>query len=253
MTDSPTDKVALVTGAGIRLGKEIALHLAKKDYKIALHYCSSKDQAQDVAKEIQKLNQECQLFPLDFSQNNNYMEYLTSIQQHMGKLELIINSASLYTEASINESTQDQFEKMFRVNLQAPFFLSQAFYRCCQKGDIINIIDNKIHFNQYQYSYYLLSKKALAELTKMAALEFSPNIRVNAIAPGVIYPKKSRTKEYIAWRIKEIPLGFQGEIADILQGIDYLLNSKFITGQILTIDGGESIKNTGKNFSSYKE
>lgn len=253
MTNPPAAKLALVTGAGIRLGREIALHLAHEGYGIALHYCSSEEQAQDVAKEIRNLNQNCQLFPLDFSQNNNFIEYLTTIQQNMGNLDLLINSASLYTEASIGESTQDQFERMFRVNLQAPFFLSQAFYKCGHKGEIINIIDNKIHFNQYQYSYYLLSKKALAEFTKMAALEFSPHIRVNAIAPGVIYPKKSRTQEYIAWRIKEIPLGIKGEITDILQGIDYLINSKFITGQILTIDGGESIKNTGQNFSSYKE
>ncbi|MBA3537682.1 MAG: SDR family NAD(P)-dependent oxidoreductase, partial [Tatlockia sp.] len=102
MTESPTDKVALVTGAGVRLGKEIALHLAKKGYKIALHYCSSEDQAQNVAQDLRNLNQYCQLFPLDFSQNNNYMEYLTNIQQRMGRLELIINSASLYTEASID-------------------------------------------------------------------------------------------------------------------------------------------------------
>ncbi|MBA2656200.1 MAG: SDR family oxidoreductase [Tatlockia sp.] len=253
MAEPGEDRVALVTGSGLRLGKDIALHLAKKGYKIALHYCASEAQAQDSLEEIKAINQDCQLFPLDFSKNNNYEEYLQAIEQRLGRLKLLVNSASYYTEATIQKATQAQFEKMFRINLQAPFFLSQAFYNLVQKGSIINIIDNKMHFNQYQYSHYLLSKKALAEFTKMAALEFAPRVRVNGIAPGVIMPKGSRTKEYLAWRIKGIPLGFQGDSADILQGIDYLLSSYFVTGEILTIDGGESANKVGNNFSSFQE
>ena len=120
-------------------------------------------------------------------------------------------------------------------------------------GNIINILDNKIEFNQPQYAAYVLTKKALAEFTKLAALEFAPDIRVNGVAPGVVLPAGSRSKEYIDWRVQAIPLKKQGKTRNITDALLHLLDNDFISGQILVVDGGESITNEGLNAGAYQD
>ena len=97
----------------------------------------------------------------------------------------------------------------------------------------------------------MLSKKSLADFTKIAAIEFAPKIRVNAIAPGVILPGDQRTTDYLAWRVEGIPLKKQGEVEDLLKAMKYIINSNFITGQILTVDGGEGINHQGLNAEQF--
>lgn len=133
-----------------------------------------------------------------------------------------------------------------------PYFLTKAFALQCKTGSVINIIDNKIAFNQYQYSAYLLSKKALAEMTKLAALELAPAVRVNGLAPGVVLPASVRTQKYIDWRIEGIPVKRQGNTNNITQALYYLLDNDFMCGQILTVDGGESLTNIGQNAANHE-
>jgi NAD(P)-dependent dehydrogenase (short-subunit alcohol dehydrogenase family) len=149
-------------------------------------------------------------------------------------------------------TSEEVLEKQFKVNLMTPYFLTKAFAKQCKTGSVINIIDNKIAFNQYQYSAYLLSKKSLAEFTKLAALELAPAVRVNALAPGVVLPASERSQDYIDWRVSGIPVQKQGTTENITQALYYLLDNDFICGQILTVDGGESLTNTGQNAASYE-
>lgn len=251
MNNPSQKKAALVTGSAIRLGKAIAVDLAKAGYDIALHYNSSAAPALETQKEIQALGVECQIFKQDLQMADDLTAFVGRVKNAMPHLNVLVNSASAYENATIADSTVDLFDTQFAVNLRAPFFLTRGFAQVCESGSIINICDNKIGFNQFEYAAYLLSKKALAEMTRMAALEFAPNIRVNGVAPGVVLPAGTRSDEYIEWRIQGIPLKMQGDTKHITQAVLALLDNHFMTGQILVVDGGESITNAGQNAAQF--
>lgn len=248
---------ALVTGGGTRLGRAFCQHLAAKGYNIAVHYNSSAVEAETVKQQVEQLGVECDLFGMDFLSADDYSGLIKSVAERFPDFDLLVNSASLYHQQPIEETTRASFDSQFNVNLGAPFFLTRAFARLIKgkesRGNIINIIDNKVAFNQYHYAAYLLTKKSLAELTRMAAIELAPAIRVNGIAPGVIMPMESRTSDYLDWRIQGIPLQQQGAVTDLTRAMDFLLDSPFVTGQIITVDGGESLTNTGRNAGEYDE
>lgn len=243
---------ALVTGGAIRLGKVFSKALAEAGYNIAIHYNSSSEAASETAELCRQTGVECEIFQFDFNQADGVGELITRVYKRFPDLNVLINSASVYDQASMMETTEDVLEKQFKVNLMTPYFLTKAFAKQCKTGSVINIIDNKIAFNQYQYSAYLLSKKSLAEFTKLAALELAPAIRVNALAPGVVLPAGERTQDYIDWRVRGIPVQRQGTTENIIQALRYLLDNDFICGQVLTVDGGESLTNTGQNAANYE-
>lgn len=242
---------ALVTGSAIRLGKEIALALAKDGYDIAIHYRSSEAAAQATVEEIKAVGVNCSAFQFDLTQTKAIPAFVEKVKNAFPHLSVLVNSASSYNPANIKDTTPDMFDLEFTTNLKAPFFLSQAFVKQIQQGNIINIIDNKIGYHQYPYAAYLLAKKTLAAFTQMAALEFAPNFRVNGVAPGVVFPASSRTSDYIQWRIDGIPIQKQGHFSNITAGILSLLNNDFINGQILVIDGGENINVVGRHSENY--
>lgn len=254
-TTAPTDPsprpAALVTGGAVRLGRAIVLALAGAGYDIALHYGRSAEAAEATAAEVRALGVACHLLPADLADVEALPELMRAARAALPNLAALVNSASAYTQAPIAETTATIFDQQFAVNLRAPFFLTQAFAREVGRGHVINIVDNKIAFNQNAYAAYLLAKKTLAEFTRMAALEFAPQIAVNGVAPGVVLPASSRSPEYIAWRVGGIPLRRQGETDDITGAILYLLGSRFVTGQVLLVDGGESLTNTGQNAAQF--
>lgn len=243
----------LITGSAIRLGRAIALSFAKRGYDIALHYNSSESDALNTYNDIKQFGVECKLFKFDLSDTNNLEQNFENVIKEFPNLNILVNSASAYIQANINETKITDYEKLFDINLKAPFFLSQYFSQKCKKGNIINIIDNKIGFNQNTYSAYLLTKKSLSDLTKLCAVEFAPKIRVNGIAPGVVMPAQTRSEEYINYRINGIPLKIKGNEDNITETIFFILDNKFITGQIITVDGGENILNMGLNAGSYNQ
>ncbi len=243
---------ALVTGGAVRLGKVFSNALAEAGYNIAIHYNSSNQTASDTAELCRQTGVECDIFQFDFNQPDDVGELITCVYKRFPDLNVLINSASVYDQATMMDTTEELLEKQFKVNLMAPYFLTKAFAKQCKTGSVINIIDNKIAFNQYQYSAYLLSKKSLAEFTKLAALELAPAVRVNALAPGVVLPASERTQDYIDWRVKGIPVQRQGTAENITQALHYLLDNEFICGQILTVDGGESLTNAGQNAANYE-
>jgi pteridine reductase len=244
-------KAALVTGGAIRVGKGIALALAKQGYDIALHFHSSVDAAKEIQHQIQQLNVKCELFQADLTNPDTIKSLIQKVVEAFPYLNVLINSASTYQQAMIQDTTVDIFNEQMAMNLRAPFFLIKNFANFCKKGNIINIIDNKMGFNQFQYAAYLLAKKALAELTKMAAIEFAPHIRINGVAPGTVLPIASRTEEYNNWRKQGIPLQRFADIKEINQAILSLIENEYITGHILVVDGGELLTNTGRNTLNF--
>ena len=242
---------ALVTGGAVRLGRAIAVSLAEAGYDIALHYNTSEAEAHAAAVEIRDRGVSCELFRCDLGDTAGLERLIANARATFGNLDVLINSASTYESGTISETTEELLDRMWAVNYKAPFFLMKAFRERVEDGSIVNVLDNKIAFNQYHYAAYLASKKALAELTKMAALEFAPRIRVNAVAPGVILPAAIRTPEYLQWRRLGIPVSEAGHPRHVCEAIRYLLTNRFLTGQILFVDGGEAIDVVGRNATTF--
>lgn len=252
-TQQGSRPAALVTGAGTRLGSQFATHLARLGYDIALHCNRSQDSAREVVAGIEAVGAEAAILPLDFAAAPDAGAYIAKVRQRFPRLSCLVNSASAYDAAPIAQTTAELLEQQFRVNLFAPFFLTQAFAHQVASGQVINIIDNKAAFNQYHYAAYLLAKKSLADFTRMAAMEYAPRIRINGIAPGVVLPMASRKDDYLQWRTEGIPLQHTGEPGHLLSALEYLLSNDFVCGQILYVDGGETQNHIGRNAETYAQ
>ncbi|MES2677661.1 MAG: SDR family oxidoreductase [Pseudomonadota bacterium] len=241
---------ALITGGAKRIGKEIALHLAKQGYDLVIHYNHSEIEAKDLQKQIQKLGVNCEVVKADFLDRAE-VEALVVRMKQIKNWNLLINNASIFYQSNFLTSNIEEFEKNFAVHLKIPAILSKALAENCQQnqhsGNIINMIDKNIARYETKYFDYLLSKKSLAEFTKMLALQLAPQVRVNGIAPGFILNSvdekdpESETRKLLA----KIPLHTKASENDIANGVQYLLTNNFITGHILFIDGGASLNHAG--------
>ena len=252
MSDLIERPTALVTGGATRLGFSFAYALAEVGYDIALHYHQSADNAQQAAEAIKSLGVTCKTFPYDLSGESP--EGLIELVLHdFSSLDLLINNASVYEAATIAHTDMALLKQQFSVNFFAPLLLTSVFANQCVKGNVINILDNKIAFQQNHYAAYLLSKKALSEFTQLAAIEFAPNLRINGIAPGVVMPGDGRTDDYVRWRVDGIPLNRQGGVDDLISAMHYLLNNDFVTGQVLIVDGGEGLNHQGRNAEQFSD
>lgn len=234
---------ALITGAAKRIGKSIALHLAEQGWNLALHYNASEAEVQLFQSELADKypDQRFEIFRADLEDTNEVELLIPMVLASMANIDLLVNNASVFEPSKIGETDAALFDRQIQVNLRAPFLLIGRFSQLIGKGSIINICDTRIVTNQSSFAAYTLSKKALWELTKMAALEFGPDIRVNAIAPGLSLPPEGKDGEYL-WKLAEnIAMKRPGGIDSILKSIDYIQNNSYLTGQLLFCDGGENL------------
>jgi pteridine reductase len=235
------NKAALVTGGAIRIGREIALSLAAAGWDVVLHYSSSAEDARRTADEIRGLGVDCQLIGCDLADSRRMLELLPAAVGLAPGLELLVNNASLFERSPLVETETELFDSHMAVNLRAPFFLTRDFARLCGQGQVLNLLDTRIVRNELAYAAYTLTKKALAELTRMAARELAPRIRVNAVAPGLILPSAGGDSEQFERMAARIPLECHGHPRQIAEAAMYLIGSEFVTGQIIHVDGGEHL------------
>lgn len=236
-------KTALITGAAKRVGKALALHLANQGWNIAIHYNSSADEAIDFRNKLAEIyiHQKFELFQTNLAQSGEVELLIPQVIQKMGKIDLLINNASVFEPSSIASSSCEFFDRQMNVNFRAPFILTRDFAKIVKHGLIINFTDTRIVTNQSSFAAYSLSKKALWELTKMAALEFGPDIRINAIAPGLTLPPEDKGEDYL-WNLAgKIAMKRPGGLEPILKSLDYIINNDYLTGQILFCDGGQNL------------
>lgn len=234
-------RAALITGGAQRIGKEIALFLFKKHYKIALHYNKSKEAAEEVAQYINKNGGECFLFQCDLCNAASYAGLISEVFDTFQGCVLLINNASVFERAHFHETDEEGFDRQFNINFKAPFFLSRHFAKHCGEGHIINLLDTKVSRNHAPYFVYSLTKKALLEFTKLAAVELGPKIRVNGICPGLILPPAGSKEESFKRMGEKIPLRTTGNPDYITSAVEFLLDNPFITGECLFVDGGENL------------
>ena len=240
LIDKPTN-AALITGGAQRIGKAIALTLADRGFDIALHYNQSKGEALAVAEEIRQRGVQCELFPCDLHNESQVLLLLEKTHKKFRHLNLLVNNASIFNPSGLDRKGIQALDEHWAVNFKAPFILTEEFARLCGRGQIINILDTKVFKNKTEYVGYLLSKKSLAELTKLSAVALAPEIRVNGIAPGIILPPPGKGKSYLAKRARQIPLKRAVDVHFITQSVSFLLDNEFVTGQAICVDGGEHL------------
>lgn len=232
---------ALVTGGAVRIGRMITRTLVGMGYDIALHFHTSTEAAESLAEELDQENVSCRLFAADLSCESQMLALVAKVKEVYPHLSLLVNSASIFEMGSLVETEAEFFDRHFSLNFKAPYFLARDFARCISQGQIINILDQRINSNRGDYFTYSLTKKALADLTRMAAVELGPEIRVNAIAPGFILPPTDPQRCDTKRPLENIPLKKQGTDDTICRSVKYLIENDYVTGQILFTDGGEHL------------
>lgn len=234
-------KAALVTGGACRIGRAVVLDLARAGYDIALHYHTSKVEALATAREVGRVGVACDLFPADLSEASVAVDLMRGVLRRFPGLEVLVNSASIFSPSDLTSKRLAELQLNWQLHVASPWALGCAFHEQARRGVIINFTDTKVMRQRTEHAAYLLSKKALHSLTTMAAVAFAPDVRVNAVAPGFILSPAGVSWEYIRKRAALAPLGGPGTLTDITRSVRFLIESTYITGQTVYVDGGEHL------------
>lgn len=241
-----TAPVAIITGSSQRVGAQIAKVLHENGYKVVIHYHTSTNEAQKLVKEFNKIRPESATkVCADLADAASLKTIIEHAYKFGRRIDLLINNASVFSKTDLVQKITD-WEQVFAINVKAPLLLSQeAFpYLAKSKGSIINITDIHSLKPLKGYSIYCMSKAALTAQTNALSIEFAPNVRVNAIAPGAVcWPsgQNELTRTQKANIISKTPLKKHGSPEYIAQAVLFLTQNRFITGEILKVDGGRSL------------
>ena len=238
------NKNAIVTGAGVRIGKALALALADAGANVAVHYNRSEQPAREVAEAIESRGRQAVLVQGDLLDPvATSKSVVAAATESLGPIDILINSAAIFEQSDLLSTTEEQWDRHHTINLKAPFFMSQAFVSELEKrhGHIINIVDWRGTRPRGDYVAYTPTKVGLVGMTKNLALGLAPKVQVNAIAPGAILPGPTETQEHFDERETEIPLRKTGSPEQIAEAMLYLLRSEFVTGEVVHVTGGEGL------------
>ncbi len=244
-----TKPLALVTGGAHRLGKAFALALARMGYDLLLHYNSAEEQAQQTKAEIESLGVKAYLVQADLTQPDQIQAIFTTLESRFStfnfqpsNFNLLINSAAIMPVGNPRDLELQDWDSALDLNLRAPFLLSQqAAKRMTSGGLIVNISDIAAQKAWSRYVSYTVSKAALESMTKLLARSFAPNIRVNAIAPGLVLPSDVVTPEEWDKLVSRLPLKRAATLDEVTSALEFLVNNQYITGQTIVVDGGYSL------------
>ena len=242
---SPAIRVALVTGAADRVGAAMAQRLAGEGWAVVIHYRSSGDKAEALARAIQESGGRAAALRADLADRSQRATVVSRASQPFGPLTLLVNNASIFERDAVTDLDEPLWDAHFAVHAEAPVFLSRDFAAQLPEGaegNIVNIIDERVLDLSPAYFSYTLSKSVLWTATRTLAQSLAPRIRVNAIAPGPTVPPPHVTTEAHQRRLTELPLGTSADPAGIADGLIAILSLKTMTGQMIALDGGEHIE-----------
>ncbi len=239
------NRVAIVTGGAVRIGRELSLRLAQARHDVCVHYHASDEEAEEVVMQIEQFGRRAIAVHADLSRPFDAAQLIFDrCQSELGPASVLINNAAIFEPGTLDSVDADHWQRHLDLNLAAPVFLSQAFARQLPeglRGNIINIVDWRASRPVPGHLPYTISKAGLAALTKLLAQELAPRIRVNAIAPGAILPSAGGDQSAFQALKDHIPLHRTGTPQDIADAMLYLLHSEFVTGEILHITGGQQL------------
>lgn len=237
----PAGKVALVTGGARRVGRAFSLALAHAGCDVVVNYRDSDDEARATAADIEQIGQRAAPIRADVSNLDDIRNLITAVQETFGRLDILVNNASLFERAPIAEIDEEAWDRVLGVNLKGPFFLSQAAAPLLGRdggGIIVNIADLSALQPWPSFAHHAVSKAGLLHLTRVMARAFAPAIRVNAITPGTILPPEHTEGEDGSERRAVARAGSPQDAVDALL---YLVRADFVTGDNLIVDGGRML------------
>lgn len=237
--------IAFVTGAGVRVGRAIALGLARAGYDLILHANRSRNHVEDLANEIRSLGREAFVVAADLSDAAEVERLASGVTSMHPNIDVLVHNAGIFEQRPFEEIGWDEYRLMQAINLEAPFFLTQGLLSSLQAApaaSVIHIADIGAERPLSGYSHYSVSKAGLVMLTKSLAVELAPKIRVNAVSPGtVIFPEgyDAAERESI---LRRIPLGREGTAEDVAKTVVFLVrDAPYVTGQVIDVDGGRAV------------
>lgn len=235
---------ALVTGASQRLGQAMALELSAQGYRVALHYNRSQAAAEETAQMISDSGGEAVIFQADLSQEEDTEKLAEAVLEQFGSLGVLINNAASFVRDEWDDASRESWDLHMEPNLRAPFVLSQTLGRALpqdQGGLIVNLLDQRVWNLTPHFISYTLSKSGLWTLTRTLALALAPRIRVNAIGPGPTLPSPNQTQEQFDAQVRKVPLRRGPDMDELRNTLNYLLNARSVTGQMIALDGGQHL------------
>lgn len=237
-------RVALVTGAGTRVGRVIALALAKAGMRVGVHYAGSQKGARATEKEIVDAGGDAVTLPGDLIDPATAPRLIEHAVKVFGQLDVLVNSAAVMLRTPVGEVLVEDWDAMFALNLRAPFFLSQAAARAMgdKGGAIVNIADLAAFETWRGYIPHSITKAGIVQMTRGLAHVLAPKIRVNAVAPGPVLLPEGWTQEQADKLIATTPLGKLGSPDDVSQAVLYLLSADYVTGETIIVDGGRHVR-----------
>jgi pteridine reductase len=242
MATSLANRVALVTGSAKRLGRAVALRLAREGADVVIHYRSSEADARSAVAEVEKLGRRAVAICADLTRLSEIQKLFAQTADHFGGLDILVNSAANFVQTEFSATTESTWSESLDTNVKAPFFCSQVAAPLLKRsrGVIINFADVGAFLAWPGYIPHCISKAGVVMLTKCLAKELAPDVRVNAIAPGTI-TMAGDPAEWEADFIRTAPLGRAGRTDEVADAVMYLVTATFVTGQVLILDGGRSL------------
>jgi len=234
--------LALVTGAARRLGRAFAGALAQQGYAILLHYHTSLDEAKQTAKELRSFGIPIHLFKADLTVPGQIQDLFRFIDTLPYALRILVNSAASMPHGDVHRLTVEEWDSALDLNLRAPFLLSQAAAERMPPGSlIVNLTDAGAAKVWTGYPAYSVSKAGLEALTRLLARAYAPNIRINAIAPGLVLPGETLLTGQWERLIERLPQKRPAGVEQVVMALNFLIRNEAVTGQTLVVDGGYTL------------
>lgn len=238
--ESGSSPVALVTGGGVRVGRAIALALARSGYDLLVSYNASPAGAAEVAAAAQRMRRRAHATRADLSREGDVAALARTAAERCGRLDLLVNSAASFAPGDLLEVTADEWDAVMALNLKAPFLLVRetAGLLRASRGSIVNIVDLSALRPWTSHPHHSVSKAGLLHLTRVMARALAPEVRVNAVAPGYVLPPEHHSEAEIERTRRQIPLGRVGAPEDVADAVRFLARADYVTGEVIVVDGG---------------
>lgn len=241
MTDARLG-AALVTGGGQRIGREIALTLAKAGFDVAIHHRKSADEAESVAAEARALGRRAVTVKADLMREDEVRGLVDQAAEALGPVAVLVNNASVFEDDRVGELSRESWDKHIETNLRAPIVLAEAFAEQAPKGAaIVNLLDQRVLKPDPRFFSYALSRNGLWWATRTLAQALAPRIRVNGVGPGPTLPSIHQSDEQFEAEWRQVPLQRPGSPEAVAKAVAWLVEAELVTGQMIAVDGGQHL------------
>lgn len=237
-------KAAVVTGGAVRLGRAVARRLAREGWDLVLHYHSSREAAREAEEECREAGARVRLVQADLSRAEGSRRLCREAREAFEGVDLLVNNAAVFPRTPTLAEAAEAWEEILAVNLRAPFLCAAGLAEALaeREGSIVFVADIYGRYPLRGYLPYCVAKAGVIMLTRALALELAPRVRVNAVAPGAILPPEGAPPEWGERLVRRIPRGRLGDPEDIASAVSYLASAGFVTGQVLAVDGGRTVR-----------